>query len=356
MTETRYIPEDTSQRIHSLRFLLIAFVVIIHNGISEKSFARLNNIVVDIPLYVEKIQEFIGIVTAVAVPLFFLISAFLLYAKESAFTPVLKKRSRTILVPYLLWTVLFVLLYFTMQTLPFTRGFFMTDPEHLIRNYGPLDWIDVFVGKFTERGGPFVFQFWFLRDLFILSLLFIPLKRLIDWFPFGFFTLCFILWIGNVNIYLVSPAALFFFALGCYIVKYRLSEKTIDAIKLRDITVIYLVTLLTELFGSVPVIHNINILIGCAFFIRLSGLAIRNAKLYGVLTWLEQYEFIVYAVHAIIISQLLKIIIKLLPVHGGFLLAEYLGVVTVSIALCVVFGTVFKRLLPKPFAVLTGGR
>jgi fucose 4-O-acetylase-like acetyltransferase len=352
------INDEVSKRIHALRFLLVVFVVIIHNGISEDAFAG-RNIAVEIPLYVKKVQEFIDIITRVAVPMFFFISAFLLYAKENAFTPVLKKRSRTILVPYLLWTALFVLLYFTMQTLPFTRDFFMTDPEHLIRNYGPLDWIDVFWGKITyrnESGHPFVFQFWFLRDLFLLDLLFIPLKRLIDRFPFGAFVLFFILWIGKVNIYLVSPEALFFFALGCYIVKYRLSEKAIDAIKLPDITCVYLITLLTELFGNIPIIHNINILLGCAFFIRLSGLAVRNAKLYRVLTWLEQYEFIVYAVHAIIISQLLKIIIKLLPVHGGFLLAEYLGVVTVSIALCVVFGAVFKRLFPKPFAVLTGGR
>jgi surface polysaccharide O-acyltransferase-like enzyme len=75
------IDENLSKRINSLRFLLIVFVVIIHNGISEKAFMQ-RNINAIIPDYVENIQNLIGIITAVAVPLFFLISGYLLYKKE----------------------------------------------------------------------------------------------------------------------------------------------------------------------------------------------------------------------------------------------------------------------------------
>jgi surface polysaccharide O-acyltransferase-like enzyme len=352
------INEEVSRRIHSLRFLQIVFVVIIHNGINEKTFVG-RGLAVEIPPYVEKVQDFIGAITGVAVPLFFLISGFLLYAKEDHFLGMLRKRSRTILVPYLLWTGLFVLLYFVMQTLPYTRGFFTTDPAHLIRNYGIRDWIDVFWGKLTYRndgGHPFVYQFWFIRDLFILDLLFIPIKRLIDRFPLGSFALFLILWIGGVEIYLVSPAALFFFALGCYVVKSGLDERAIDSLGLPDLALTYLLTILAGLFVPLPLLGNLTILLGILFFLRLAGLAVRNPGLYRLLVWLEQYEFIVYAVHAVIIPQLLKIIIRALPLRGGFLLLEYLGVVVVSIALCIVFGVVFKRLCPRVYALFTGGR
>jgi len=331
-------------------------VVIIHNGITEENFDK-QNAAAAIPAYVEKTQQFIDIITRSAVPLFFLISAFLLYAKETRFTTALKKRIRTLLTPYVLWTLLFVLLYFVMQSLTFTRSFF--SGNRIIRSYGLLDWIDVFAGKFTARNKyqyPFVFQFWFIRDLFILDMLFIPIKKIIDRVPFGAFVLCFILWIGKVNIYVVSTEALFFFALGCYVVKYGLCETTIDRIQLPEMTALYLVTLTAELFGGIPIIHNINILLGCAYFIRLSGLAVKNAALYRRLTWLEQYEFIVYAAHGLVIALLGKIVIRTLPLYGGFLLLEYFGVVLVSIVLCLIFGIVFKRLLPGIYAVLTGGR
>jgi surface polysaccharide O-acyltransferase-like enzyme len=79
----------------------MVFVVIIHNGLTEKDFA-IRGITAAIPNYVENVQRLIGIVAAIAVPLFFVISAYLLYTKEQAFLPVLKKKCRTIAAPYLL--------------------------------------------------------------------------------------------------------------------------------------------------------------------------------------------------------------------------------------------------------------
>jgi fucose 4-O-acetylase-like acetyltransferase len=302
-------------------------VVIIHNGISAKSFPQ-RNIMVIIPDYVENVQRFIGIITAIAVPLFFLISSYLLYIKEKEFIPMLKKKCRSIVLPYILWTLMFVLLYFIMQTLPFTKEFFRTDSEHLIRNYGVLDWIDVFWGKITYRnevGNPFVGQFWFLRDLFILNLFFIGIKKLIDTFPFGIFILCTILWINNINIYIVSPEALLFFISGYYIVKYNLNIKNIDRIKTMDLAVIYGITIILEYFfaKSMPVLQKINIIIGCMFFLKTSQYLIENIKLYKLLVWLEKYAFIVYAVHMVIIPQLLKIYIKIVPLNGLYILVGY---------------------------------
>jgi fucose 4-O-acetylase-like acetyltransferase len=336
------------------------FVVIIHNGINEENFAE-RNLTVEIPVYVETVKSLIGIITAIAVPMFFLVSAFLLYAKDSKFTDVIKKKSRTLLLPYMLWNVFFVLLYFLMQSLPFTKAIFNSAPENLIRNYTWLDWIDVFAGKFTERREftyPFVFQFWFLRDLIILNVLFVGIKKLIDTFPFGTIVLFFMLWIGGIKIYIVSPEALLFFSFGYYIIKYSLNEKYIDAIKLPDVSIIYLITILAELLFKdyIPIIHKINILIGSVFFIKLSWYAVKNAKLYNVLARLEKHEFMVYALHGIIISQLIKISVRTIPMRGGFILFSYFGVIILSILMCLCFSTLFKKICPKGYAVLTGGR
>jgi fucose 4-O-acetylase-like acetyltransferase len=349
-----------SKRINSLRFLLIVFVVIIHNGISAKSFSQ-RNIMAIIPDYVENIQRLVGIITAVAVPMFFLFSAYFLYLKEQKFIPIMKKKCRTILLPYFLWNLLLVLFYFIMQTLPFTKQFFMTDPDHLIKNYAVIDWIDVFVGKFTERREytyPFVYQFWFLRDLFILNIFFVFIKKIVDKFPVGIFVLFFILWTNNIRIYIVSPAALLFFTFGYYIAKYNFGIKNIDRINTLDISAIYGITIILEYFfiDSMPILHKINILIGCIFFLKISQYFIENIKLYKVLAWLEKYQFIVYAIHGIIIPQLFKIYIKIIPINGIFILLGYFIMIFFGVFISVIFGIIFKKALPKLYEILTGGR
>jgi fucose 4-O-acetylase-like acetyltransferase len=335
-------------------------VVIIHNGISAETFSQ-RHITAIIPGYVENVQRFIGIITAVAVPLFFLIAGYLLYFKEKEFFPVLNKKCRTILVPYVLWNLLLVLFYFLMQTLPFTKQFFMTDPEHLIKNYGLVDWIDVFWGKITyrnEHGHPFVAQFWFLRDLFILNIFFVLIKKLVNQFPLGIFVLCSIFWINNIQIYIVSPEALLFFIFGYYIVKYNLNEENIDTIKIIDLSSIYGITFILEyLFIDImPTLHKVNILIGCIFFLKISYYFIQDKKIYGVLAWLGKYQFIVYAIHMIIMSQLLKIYIKIIPLNGIFILLGYFFMILFGVFVSLVFGIIFKKIFPKIYGILTGGR
>jgi fucose 4-O-acetylase-like acetyltransferase len=165
------IDRNLSKRINSLRFLLIVFVVFIHNNPTEVNFAGGTEIYT-IPGYVNIIRELLfNIIASIAVPLFFLISGFLLYVKETKFVIVLQKKIQTILLPYIIWHILTIAFFFVAQSFSFTKPYFVT---LIVRNFNVLDWIGVFIGKtgiFAERGMPLVYQFWFLRDLFILDII-----------------------------------------------------------------------------------------------------------------------------------------------------------------------------------------
>jgi fucose 4-O-acetylase-like acetyltransferase len=348
-----------SKRINSLRFLLIIFVVIIHNGISAESFSQ-RNITAVIPDYVENVQSLIGIITAIAVPLFFLFSAYFLYIKEQKYVSVLRKKSRTIVLPYFLWHILLIGFYFTVSSLSFTKQFF--SPEKPIPSWELLDWVKAFLGDYSEMEGvisyPYLYWFWFLRDLFILNIFFVGIKKLVDNFPLGTLVLVFILWTNNIRIYIVSPEAFLFFTLGYYIVKYNIGIKNIDQIKTSDLSIIYGITIILEYFfiKSMPVLHKINIIIGCIFFLKMSEYFIKNKKLYKILAWLEKYQFIVYAVHGVIIPQLLKIYIRIIPLNGVYILLGYFFMILFGVFVSLVFGIIFKKLFPKIYGVLTGGR
>jgi fucose 4-O-acetylase-like acetyltransferase len=340
--------------------LLIVFVVFIHGGVIDTSVNFVDGIqTFEVPFYAAKIQEFTDTITCVAVPLFFLISGFLLYIKEPSFFENLKKKCKTILLPYFLWAILVILFLFTAQSFSFTKPYFAS---LIVRNFSPLDLIGVFLGhfgKFAEPSGhPLVYQFWFLRDLFILNLLFIIIKRIIDLCPGGVFVLFFLLWVGGINIYIVSTAALFFFALGYYLVKYKVNYKHIDDIKTSDIVIMYMITILTSLFfkEKVTIVSAINIITGIMFFIKLSFSFIKTEKTYKTLSWLEQYAFWVYATHGIVIAAMIKISIKIMPMNDGWLLINYFGITLLCIFILVVIGIIFRRIFPKIFSILSGGR
>jgi surface polysaccharide O-acyltransferase-like enzyme len=349
-----------SKRIHSLRFLLIVFVVFIHGdgGITDTGVNFADGIqTFKVPFYVAKIHELTDAITCVAVPLFFLISSFLLYIKEPVFSENLKKKCKTILLPYFSWAILVILFLFIAQSFNFTKPYFATS---IVRDFSPLDWIGAFLGHFGRFTllPPLAYQFWFLRDLFVLNLLFVIIKRIVDLCPGGVFVLFFLLWIGDINIYIVNTSALFFFTLGYYIVKYKVSYKHIDNIKTSDIVLMYMITILAGLFfrEEVTIISCINIIVGIMFFIKLSYSFVKTEKTYKILSWLEQYAFWVYATHVIAIAAMIKISIKIMPMNGGWLLINYFGVTLLCISILVGIGIIFKRIFPKTFSILTGGR
>jgi fucose 4-O-acetylase-like acetyltransferase len=307
---------------------------------------------------VVKAKELAGTFTGIAVPLFFLISGFLLYIKEQKFFENLKKKCKTILLPYILWNILVIIFFYIAQSFSFTKPYFVTT---IIRDFKLIDWIDAFVGKFTEAREykyPLVYQFWFLRDLFVLNLLFVIIKKIVDLCPGGALVLFLILWVGGINIYIVSTGALFFFALGYYIVKYNINYKHLDNIKTSDMAIMYAITIITSLFfrEKISIISAINIIVGIMFFVKLSYSFTKEIKVYKILAWLEQYAFWVYATHGIAIAVMVKLSVKIMPMNGGWLLVHYFIVTLLCIFALLGIGIIFKKIFPKTFSILTGGR
>jgi surface polysaccharide O-acyltransferase-like enzyme len=347
------VDEQLSKRIHSLRFLLIIFVVFIHNVITEIQFQG-NTEILQIPVYVDIVRNLISqIIARVAVPMFFIFSGYLLYLKESSFKTILKKKSRSILLPYFLWTILYMGWALIIQNNPFRISF--ASPEQRLLNWNWIQWVQAFIGGPSRETGilgliraPYVVPLWFLRDLFVLSLLFIVIKKLVDKLPFAVLTVTFILWISETQLYIVSPEALIFFIFGYYAVKYNLNIGHLDKIRLAELSAVYIITIGMELFGDshFPIIHKLNIIIGIVFFFKVSYYFIRNDKVYKCLLWLEGYEFFVYAFHAFVLGYVLKITCMIIPLEGGFILLQYFSGVIISTALCIVCGAILKTILP----------
>lgn len=163
-----------SRKIKVLSFWMIVMVVYIHSYYLEAETRAVPNFV----------QMLGGSITSVAVPLFYSISGFLFFngitSVKQCF-PKIKKRVRTLLVPYLIWNIIFVSWYVALAYTPGVTQYINSDMLSNLSIQYPLD---TFFYLFIKPAG---FQMWFLRDLilFVLltPLLYVTIKRM-QWIPF----------------------------------------------------------------------------------------------------------------------------------------------------------------------------
>lgn len=154
-----------------------------------------------------------NIITRVAVPLFFVFSGYLFFYKNRSFTSgtyfmKLKKRVRSLLVPYLFWITLLALYYVILDRFVLEEPLYLTSVDGLY---------SIFY-NFNKTGYPISIQFWYIRDLMVTILLSPIIYWLIKKCHIYFVIVLSVLWITN-NWPLITGlniTALFFFSLGAY--------------------------------------------------------------------------------------------------------------------------------------------
>lgn len=154
-----------SRIISFLRFPMIVGIVLIHSGLDiEENSAY--------PIYDYFVTRgIIGTFTRVCVPLFFLISGYLFFCNQNTFDKKvyiskIKKRTRSLLEPYLFYNALAICLFAIMGLLKPNLQSGVVPPIS--------EWnIALVASLFWDYGGnlPMVPQFWFIRNLIVIVVL-----------------------------------------------------------------------------------------------------------------------------------------------------------------------------------------
>lgn len=355
-----------SKVISFLRFPLIVGVVLIHTQIGT-----INGIVGDLktplafggafPLYESTLYLFAQILARIAVPLFFLFSGFLFFYKTNDFTieiyaDKLKKRVRTLLIPYLFWNILFVVFYNISEKL------FPGATESIIgKGYTIKDWLLAFWDN-NNTGCPISYQFWFIRDLMIV-VLFTPF---IHWLTKKFgclLPLLFgILWLMGwwINVTGFGIDAFFFFTLGAYfsIIRRNFVELVKPRVVFLGITYLMLVVIVfcTKNYDWVMYVKRVTILLGIAFAIAVSAVYIAKGK-WKVNTFLTESSFFIYAYHIIALPIIRRVLLFIIPCTTDLraTILYFLWAAT-AIIIGLILYYFLKKWFPKTAALITGGR
>jgi len=154
----------------------------------------------------------------VAVPIFFMISGYLFYSNIRNWKdclPKIKKRMRTLLVPYLLWNLLFVLVFLALALLPVSKFVNNTQIVDNVRHFihhGDL----LGIVSYLYWPQPVNIILWYVRDLFIF-VLFTPLLYFILKNKKVAWATMLLLAAGTIMFYNNTVNGLVFFVIGAYL-------------------------------------------------------------------------------------------------------------------------------------------
>ena len=310
------------------------------------------NITMDLKNIVQFIQQVISQeVTRVAVPLFFLMSGVLFFRNiktfnRSLFLSKICRRVHSLFIPYIIFSVFgFLFVYATQLFIP-------------MQSYQ--------VGKFTIEKFLYIllihpigcYQLWFIRDLFILSLLSPCIYWGIKRFKECLILSLFVLWILGIQ-YIITSESIFYFVLGAYLGCYKMSylvSKHHNSWFTTIITIMWLILDFSRVYYQLSYFfHCLGILVGIYCIWILYDLLYDKIEKY-IMHPILSYTFFIYLMHEPLLTIMKKILLITLGTSSLSIFFIYLIAPIITIKLCIIGGRLLKNKYNNIYIIITGGR
>jgi fucose 4-O-acetylase-like acetyltransferase len=309
------------------------------------------------------------------IPMLFVISGYLFALHdEQPYGQRVRKRLRTLLAPYLIWSAFGILLTFLLELHPGLRSGVanshvvqIDDTRMLIHDY---HWYEV-VARWIFF--PVSYQLWFIRVLLIYNLAYPLIARAVTHRTARpvFFSIAVLLWLATFDVVLVEGEGLLFFALGVWIQK---ADFSIESPRswlnptgwgVAFVSLALLKTWLAfrgpSLLGDgvypwLTLLHKATVISGLVACWYGGDAVVRGCMARPWFAWLSAFSFMIYALHAPLVAYLIDPAIAVLQPMPATRLLAFILLPLAVIALCVASGAVLRRITPGVYGLLTGGR
>ena len=349
-----YLVDYFSKKKIIVSYILSLLVVLIHIS----SFS--NYVGVDygnLPLGLKQLQIFLQcVITPFAVPLFFIISGVLFFKgyTNQNYVDKLKRRIKTLFIPYILWNILGTI-FAVVATL-------------LLKNY--------FIGRIpfdlsmkSILGGIFHYKyncvFWFVFALIIFEI-FAPILNLLLYNKaVGVISISVIIILCQHNIGLPVPlfcyrSCIAFFLLGGmygkfyfddFVASRRRSSLFIYALGLIG-AIFYEELIFNEIISKVEMIDIIVRMVYAISFWRFSDLFVSRIPIKECM----KHTFWIYALHLNIQSCISKMLWLIFPKNNAFILFNFILTVLITLITVELIYKFTDKFMPKVNRLLSGGR
>ena len=359
------IERNLSESISISRFILCCIVVCIHSLWMDGHDVELADYVT---CTMHIISQVIG---GAAVPTFMFFSAFLLFSKLggkkgilSDYTDNLKKKFKTLLVPYIIWNLIAYAYLYLKYVLKHEGDDFASILQALT---------GIPKGDATyPADGPL----WFIRDLIVLNILsplfyiivrFLINNKIVSILAIVALTAAYIfeLWPSDVP-FVTTGGCLYAFIIGS-ILGYNklpsLSEKSYRIIAfVALVAIVFLIGYETFIYmHGITTVWSIRLFVvsGMLFFFTWAIIC-RNEGYKKKLSNLNKHAFIIYATHHLIV---LPWVIKFLPKvlssimdYNAMVFTTYLLTPILTVFICILIDILLSKYTPKFYQLCTGNR
>lgn len=373
-----------SESINMLRFPLAILVVFVHGFGADIDVAQLHaSGLTGLAVY-DYIRLFFSVVIArSAVPIFFIISGYLLFLKvedysKTVYMDKLRKRLYTLVVPYFSWIILFIL-----WTLMFMVGGILLHGKPWIRIIDYLHengclhmfwdssvWGKRFtwLGVETHNSGPVLLPFWYMRDLIIMVVLSPVIYWLINKTKIIFLIFLLAIYVFDIRVSWMSGTftwASLFFCLGSY---FAINKKDFSDVlwKWKKVICAVAVGLMVcqTYTGSAMgdetsrMIHPWLVIFQSFALILFASALCKYPKLYDINKKLARTSFFIYALHPFILYYVIAAVNKIMPMGDTWYVMtfSYLSAPLLCVGICIGIYCMLQKLMPGVLGVIIGER
>jgi len=309
------------------------------------------------------------------IPMLFIISGYLYAMHDQKPNKIrIRKRLRTLLVPYLIWSAIGIILTYLIELTTVGRAVVSTShilqidqTRQLLHDY---HWYEV-LGKWLFF--PIPYQLWFIRVLLIYNLAYPAIRWCVlnpvgEWIFFGFAIL---LWLGTMGFVFFEGEGILFFSLGVWMQKTNFQIES-PSRWLRPFWwgIVFVVLAFTKtiiaftcepylgkaVYPVLTILHKTVVLSGliaCWYGLdRMVGWFMNKHWF----AWLSAFAFMIYVMHAPVVAFLIDPSLQLLHNLPGAHLIMFVALPLVIITAIIVVSAIIRKLLPGVYGVLTGGR
>lgn len=331
-----------SRKVSLVYLICTLFVVMIHANNLDLFSAK----GIQLPHYIIFLENFItDNLCRIAVPMFMFLSAFLLYSNLiwNNVLDKMKRRIRTLLIPYLMWNTVYMIVFYFLSYLPFiNQARFQLSLDIIINS--------IFFYAFNSA-------YWFMFQLIIYVALCPFIYLIMKNKNIGFFI---ILATYFLNLFVHIPRlnfmSFFFYLIGCFSAlhyKDLFMKKPTKSGRIKCL-VVFIITQIIWVFNFYNFIEVEKTLLW--FFMMISLYFLIDNGNINLSSEISKIHFFIYSSHVIILETLEKLMFLFFPYNSLTCLIDFFVTPLLTILICVIAAILMKKGIRPLYCLMTGER
>lgn len=304
------------------------------------------------------------------IPMLFIISGYLFALHDTKpYGERIRKRLKSLGIPYLIWSAVGLLITFAWQQFPFTAQAVRDCMLDQLGDNRP--YTEIGVGGLLLRWilAPIAFQLWFIRSLLLYNIAYPWIRRAVTSVPKVWFPIAVFLWLATFAMPFIEGEGLLFFSLGIFMQKTDFDlEKPARGFNPAIWVFLFVGSSLLKTFIAFkagPVAATFVALVLLHKLCVFSGLVTMWYGCDGVVRWFmnrkwfvwsSAFAFIIYALHAPLVYYCTKIVFHFTGYWTYHRLLTFIFLPLLITGFSILLGACMRKAMPAFYSLATGGR